>query len=102
MSRNPKSRIPAELRLAARRLTMTHLGVLSEILRGKAIYDKDGNMLRPASRDSDKLAALKIALEYGYGKPVQPVGGEEEGGGITVRVLTLTEAEEEDGDPDRG
>jgi hypothetical protein len=42
------------------------------------------------------MAASKI-LEYGIGKPVQPVKGEGDDGAIVVRVMTLTDPSEADG-----
>jgi hypothetical protein len=41
------------------------------------------------------MAASKI-LEYGIGKPVQPIKGEDADGAIVVRVLTLTDPSEAD------
>lgn len=47
------------------------------------------DIMRFAPDHRDKLAALKVLLEYGYGKPKQQVEvGGEGGGAIVVQVIT--------------
>lgn len=82
VSGNPggRPRIPPDLKKSCRRLAMVGMKALEDIIRNKA------------SKPSDIIAATKLMMEYGYGKPVQPVGGEDEGGGVVVNVLTLAQS----------
>lgn len=77
--------MPKEVREAFKRHTMEALTVVLEIMR-----DKRG-------RKRDRLAAANSILDRAIGKPVQPVAGEEEGGGITV---VLRQFDDEDEPPE--
>lgn len=99
-SGNPsgRPRVPDELKKSCRRLSMQGLRVLEEIINAKPVYDKDGKLVTMGAKDADRLTAIKLVMEYGYGKPVQPVGGEDEGGAVVVHVLSLADSSwDEDG-----
>lgn len=96
-SGNPggRPRVPDELKKSCQRLAKRGLKVLEEIINSTTTYDAAGKRLRIGAKDSDRIAAVKLVLEYGYGKPVQPIGGEGEGDGpVVVQIVTLTEPEE--------
>jgi hypothetical protein len=88
-SGNPggRPRMPDEVRNACQRLAKESLVMLGKIIRDKA------------AKNTDRIAAAKIVIEYGYGKPVQPIGGEGEGGPLVVKVLTLTSPDEAETPP---
>lgn len=93
-SGNPggRPRVPEHLKKSCRRLAAKGMKVLEEIINSRPVYDENGKLVTLGAKDSDRLAAIKLALEYGYGKPVQPVGGEGEGeGGITVVIRQFSE-----------
>lgn len=83
-SGNPggRPRVPDDLKKSCRRLALVGMKRIEDILR-----DKNADR-------REVIAATKLCMEYGYGKPVQPIGGDVEGGNIVVHVLTLTEPEE--------
>jgi hypothetical protein len=99
-SGNPagRPRIPDDLKKSCRRLAMRGMKVLEEIINSKTEFEiVDGKLVKTknAATPSEKIAAIKLALEYGYGKPVQPIAGEGEGdAGIVVHVLKLTDPSE--------
>lgn len=49
---------------------------------------------RIGTNERARVMAANSLLDRGYGKPVQTIKGEGEGGKIVVQVLTLTEPEE--------
>lgn len=99
-SGNPggRPRIPDDLKKSCRRLAMRGMKVLEDIINSRDEW-VDGRRVAIGATPSEKTAAIKLALEYGYGKPVQPIAGEGEGdAGVVVHVLTLTSPDE--GKPD--
>jgi hypothetical protein len=46
------------------------------------------------TQERARVMAVSKILEYGIGKPVQPIEGISEGGGIVVHVLKLTDPDE--------
>lgn len=63
---------------------------LEEILT-RRMPGKDGKPGEYAAKDTDRIAATKLAMEYGFGKPVQPIGGEGEEGQIVVELRRFAE-----------
>lgn len=99
-SGNPggRPRVPDDLKKSCRRLAMRGMKVLEEIINSRDEW-VDGKRVAIGASPSEKTAAIKLALEYGYGKPVQPIAGEGEGdAGIVVHVLKLTDPSEGRGD----
>lgn len=87
-SGNPggRKRMPDDLRAACKRLALIGMKGLEEIITGK---NADGS---PRSTlDTDRIRATKLMMEYGFGKPVQPVEGNGEGGAITVVIRQFPE-----------
>lgn len=84
VSGNPsgRPRIPDDLKKSCRRLALVGMKRIEEILR-----DKNADR-------REVIAATKLCMEYGYGKPVQPLSGDGEGGTIVVQVLKLTDPSE--------
>lgn len=95
-SGNPsgRPRVPDELKKSCRRLAARGLKVLEEIINSRDQFDENGKRLAIGASPSERIAAIKLMLEYGYGKPVQPVAGEEEGGGITVVLRQFNDEDE--------
>lgn len=75
--------MPDDLRAACKRLALIGMKGLEEIITGK---NSDGS---PRSTlDADRIRATKLMMEYGYGKAVQPIGGEGgEDAPITVQIV---------------
>jgi hypothetical protein len=84
-SGNPGGRpkVPEDLKKSCRRLSMRGMKVLEEIITSKSATTKD----------SDRIAAVRLVMEYGFGKPTQPIEGKD-GAPIQVTILKLTEPEE--------
>lgn len=87
-SGNPggRPRVPDDLKKSCRRLATRGLKVLEEIINSRDVFDENGKRTATGASASEKVAAVKLVMEYGYGKPVQPVGGEDESAGITVVI----------------
>lgn len=47
-------------------------------------YDNEGEVHSSSTKNSDRIAAVKLLLAYGYGQPTQPV---EHSGGISVEHI---------------
>lgn len=93
VSGNPsgRPRIPDDLKKSCRRLAAKGLKVLEEIINSRDVWE-DGKRVKLGAKDADRLAAVKLVMEYGYGKPVQPVGGGDDGEGpITVVIRQFSE-----------
>lgn len=84
VSGNPsgRPRLPDDLKKSCQRLSLVGLKRIEQILRD------------PSAKPEDITRATKLCMEYGYGKPVQPIGGEKDGEGIVVNIVTLTNPEE--------
>lgn len=52
------------------------------------------DIVRTGTNERARVMAANSLLDRGYGKPVQTIKGEGEGGKIVVQVLTLTEPDE--------
>lgn len=96
VSGNPsgRPRIPDDLKKSCRRLAMRGLHVLAEIINSRPVYDAAGKLVTMGAKDSDRLAAVKLVMEYGFGKPTQPISGDEEAGGIVVEIRRFAEGGE--------
>jgi hypothetical protein len=96
-SGNPsgRPRMPDDLKKSCRRLALRGLHVLEEIINSRPVYDDAGKLVTIGAKDSDRLAAVKLVMEYGFGKPVQPVGGEGEDGQIVVEIRRFAEGANE-------
>jgi hypothetical protein len=92
-SGNPggRPRMPDDLKKSCRRLALRGLHVLAEIINDRPVYDAAGKLVKMGAKDSDRLAAVKLVMEYGFGKPVQPVGGEGDDGQIVVEIRRFGE-----------
>lgn len=55
--------------------------VMTKVVDGRAVE-------MPAVRDADRISACKIILEYGLGKPMQPISGgtDDDGNDIPIGV----------------
>lgn len=91
VSGNPagRPRMPDDLKKSCRRLAVLGMKELEAMITGRS---KDGTPRITA--DADRLRAIKLMMEYGWGKPVQPVGGESEEGGIIVEIRRFAELDE--------
>lgn len=103
-SGNPggRPRVPDDLKKSCQRLAARGLKVLEEIINGKTEFETiDGKVvkIKSAATPSEKIAAVRLAFEYGYGKPVQPLGGEDDNSPLVVKVLTLTSPDEAETPP---
>lgn len=78
-SGNPsgRPRVNKELQEYARRFTKESIDVLAEIMRSKT------------SGASTRVSAANALLDRGYGKPVQPIDGDGEGGRINLGPLEI-------------
>lgn len=87
-SGNPggRPRVPDDLKKSCRRLAARGMKVLEEIINSRDTFDENGKRTAIGASASEKVAAIKVAMEYGYGKPVQPLDGNGEGGPITVVI----------------
>jgi hypothetical protein len=94
-SGNPsgRPRMPDDLKKSCRRLALRGLHVLAEIINSRDEWE-DGKRVKLGAKDSDRLAAVKLVMEYGFGKPVQPVVGEGDDGQIVVEIRRFAEREE--------
>lgn len=100
-SGNPggRPRVPDDLKKSCQRLAARGLKVLEEIVNSRTEFQTvDGKVVKvkSAATPSEKIAAVRLAFEYGYGKPVQPLGGEDDKSPLVVNVLTLTSPDEAD------
>src|SRR5688572_11319890 len=89
-SGNPggRPRMPDDLKKSCRRLAVLGMKELEAMITGRRA---DGTPRITA--DADRLRALKLAMEYGFGKPVQPVGGEGDDGQIVVEIRRFAEGD---------
>jgi len=96
ISGNPggRPRIPDELKKSCRRLALIGMKGLEEIITRRVIGE-DGKPGAYVAKDADRIAATKLAMEYGFGRPVQPIGGDGEGGAITVQIVQFADDPEE-------
>lgn len=80
--------MPEDLRKSCQRLALIGVAGLEEIItaRGK---NEDGTPGAYLSKDGDRIAATKLAMEYGFGKPVQPLSGADGEGPIEVVIQRL-------------
>lgn len=95
-SGNPggRPRMPDDLKKSCRRLALRGLHVLAEIINSRTEFETiDGKLVKTSSAasPSEKTAAIKLVMEYGFGKPVQPVGGEGDEGQIVVEIRRFGE-----------
>ena len=88
-SGNPggRPRVPDDLKKSCRRLAAKGMKVLEEIISSKDTFGEDGKRTAMGASPSEKIAAIKLAMEYGYGKPVQPIEGKGEDGNIVVEIV---------------
>lgn len=87
---NGRPKEDAELKAHFRKMSWTAANVLLTIARNPKAQER-----------ARVMAAVKI-LEYGIGKPVQPIEGLGDDGAIVVKVLTLTSPDEDDRPPPAG
>jgi hypothetical protein len=75
----PRKKIPADIRSLCRSYT-------DEVVRRLAALARDPGV---DQSNSVSVAAANILLERGWGKPVQPVAGDADGGDIKILIRKM-------------
>jgi len=78
-----KTKTNAELRELCRKYAPEAITALAQIAFGSEI---DGVIFAAATDEKARIAAIKELLDRGYGKAVQPVDGDGEGGAINAKL----------------